>query len=81
MKISKAIKAIICGDIIFFAKWDIFWSPGANEQEKKDLFEDRMLKNSVEFLTRGMNTLDVLLYHSCIVVSSRNDDINKVYYC
>ena len=50
-------------------------------KKKKDLFEDRMLKNSVEFLTRGMNTLDVLLYHSCIVVSSRNDDINKVYYC
>ena len=40
-----------------------------------------MFQQSVEFPTRGMNTLDVLLYQNCTVFSTRDDDFDKIFDC
>ena len=40
-----------------------------------------MFQQSVEFPTRGMNTLDVLLYQNCTVFSTRDDDFDTMFDC
>ena len=40
-----------------------------------------MFRQSVEFPTCGMKTLDVLLYQNCNVFSTRVDDFDKIYDC
>ena len=80
--IPKKSKAVICGDINFpSTNWDIFSSQENDEQEILEMFEDRLLQQSINFSTCGTNTLDVFLYQNCQVYSEHDENFDKIYDC
>ena len=73
---------LVCGDINFpNTNWDSWTTFDEEEAELIELFESRLLKQSINFPTCNSNTLDVFFYQNCTVFSENDQKFDKTFNC
>ena len=81
-ELPKRNIVLVCGDLNFpNTNWDSWTTFDEEEAELIELFESRLLKQSINFPTCNSNTLDVFFYQNCTVFSENDQKFDKTFNC